>query len=215
MAKLSDLISTLSGTLGLELATVAQFARHTREAGFIRQGGRGLGAPDMQPSDCAHLLIAIMGSTYAKDSAKSIRRCSSLVAIQNITAETFPKGLRDLPRQHKFIHALVALIESAKNGDVPPSIHKVDPRKQLRDAGRENSTLQIPQLMVGIVNPIPHAMVTVMTHVLSEGVYLDPTFLKLDYQRIGPPSQSRPGDLQQIRHITNDTLVELGKLLNH
>ena len=74
MAKLSDLIPTLAQVLPMPEQTVAVIARALRQERLISTGGRGPGAADMTPDDCANLLLAIMAADQVKDAVDAVRR---------------------------------------------------------------------------------------------------------------------------------------------
>lgn len=73
MAKLSDLIPTLAQVLPMPEQTVAVIARALRQERLISTGGRGPGAADMTPEDCARLLLAIMATDQVKDAVRAVQ----------------------------------------------------------------------------------------------------------------------------------------------
>lgn len=72
MAKLSELVKAAAKSLGRPENSVTQTARHLREAGLIRTGGRGPGGAEMTASDAANLLIGILASEEIKDSPATV-----------------------------------------------------------------------------------------------------------------------------------------------
>jgi hypothetical protein len=67
VALLSDLVNAVAAVEGLDQVSVGIIARAAREAGLISQKGRGRGAAQMHTRDAANLLIAVNGSSLAKD----------------------------------------------------------------------------------------------------------------------------------------------------
>lgn len=72
MASIGQLVRVVAETSGLDESSVKLIARYLREAGLIGQQSTGGGAARMTASDAASLLIAVNGSTAAKDAAHSV-----------------------------------------------------------------------------------------------------------------------------------------------
>jgi len=89
MAKLSQLMDRVAEAIGAEPGEVRQFGRHAREGGMLSSSGaRGLAAPDATSRDAANLIIAILGSAFAKDAAKTIEECRKLGAEQLVSFDS-------------------------------------------------------------------------------------------------------------------------------
>ena len=73
MATLSALVETIARVEGLDPSTVAQIAREIRQAGFIKTGGRGTSAAQMDFEDATNLLIAV-------NTARTIREAPQMVS---------------------------------------------------------------------------------------------------------------------------------------
>lgn len=76
MPKLSELIPLMAETLAVPENTVGVIARHARAAGAISSAGRGPGGAEMTATDCANLLIAVLGchiGGQAKDAGNIIQ----------------------------------------------------------------------------------------------------------------------------------------------
>jgi hypothetical protein len=74
MARLSELVAATAGALNLEERTVSMCARHLREAGLIKQKGRGPSAAQMGPTDASNLLLGLMASDALQHAPENVRR---------------------------------------------------------------------------------------------------------------------------------------------
>ncbi|MFC1455735.1 hypothetical protein ACETIH_03170 [Microvirga arabica] len=72
MVLLSELVKIVAEVEGLDEVSVGIYARSAREAGHIKQGGRGRAAAKMDVRDAANLLIAVNACTLAKDVAEAV-----------------------------------------------------------------------------------------------------------------------------------------------
>ena len=70
MALLSRLVEIIAAAEGIDQTFASGVARYLREAGFVKQAGRGRGAARMSASDGAHLLIGLNVVRVAKDAAE-------------------------------------------------------------------------------------------------------------------------------------------------
>lgn len=86
MAKLSELVALTAEVLGESEGRVRLAARHLREAGLIRSGGRGGGGADMEPSDAVNLLIVLCGAADLTSGATWVRRWRRLVLNRGRTS---------------------------------------------------------------------------------------------------------------------------------
>jgi hypothetical protein len=73
MARRSELVKATADALRVEEKTVQVCARHLREAGLIRQKGRGRSAAHMAPSDATNLLLGVMTSSTLQDAPYNVR----------------------------------------------------------------------------------------------------------------------------------------------
>ena len=127
MAKLSDLIPALAQVLPMPEQTVAVIARALRQERLLSTGGRGPGAAEMTPDDCANLLLAIMAADQVKDAVNAVHR------FRNLTMEAInyrdtadddekddwlptPPVMRRLLVVRDFGEMLAGLIEAARDG---------------------------------------------------------------------------------------------------
>ena len=122
MATLSELVATIAKAEGMDLATVALFARYVREAGFIEKKGRGPSAANMGVKDAANLLIAINAASSVRAAASVVPVYKSLVAIGDETIHG------------TFGEALELLIASAIEGKLPGSFLSKDVSDIVRDS---------------------------------------------------------------------------------
>jgi hypothetical protein len=73
MATLNDLVSEIADQTNFSKAAVFGFGRFAREAGLIKQGGRGKGGARIAEQDAANLLIAIGGASITREAPEAIR----------------------------------------------------------------------------------------------------------------------------------------------
>jgi len=73
MATLSDFVSEIATQTNFGRATIFAYGRFAREAGLIKQGGRGKGGAQMTESDAANLLIAIAGTSITREAPNAIQ----------------------------------------------------------------------------------------------------------------------------------------------
>jgi hypothetical protein len=136
MAKLSDLIAALSQLLPMPEQTVAVYARLLRQERLLSTGGRGPGAANMSPDDCARLLLAIMAADQVKDAVEAVERFWSLPVEFLQTRETQPKAERKnwlplpeslsaLKEEQSLGSALVGLIAAARDDQLASSLEEV------------------------------------------------------------------------------------------
>lgn len=133
MAKLSDLIPTLAQVLPMPEQTVAVIARALRQERLISTVGRGPGAANMTPDDCANLLLAIMAADQVKDAVDAVHRFRALtmeaVHCQDSMAEEDQEGWLPLPSTMRrllvvrnFGEMLSGLIEAARDGTLDAAL---------------------------------------------------------------------------------------------
>lgn len=127
MAKLSDLIPTLAQVLPMPEQTVAVIARALRKERLISTGGRGPGAADMTPEDCARLLLAIMAADQVKDAVEASQRFWDFPIEDLHSRDTMPEdeqdawlplpdAMRALTQVRTFGEMLAGLIAAARDG---------------------------------------------------------------------------------------------------
>jgi hypothetical protein len=106
MALLSELVRVVAQVEGLEEVSVGIFARQAREAGLIKQGGRGRSAAKMSLRDAVNLLIAVNGCSLAKDVPRLVPEIRSMVLkyeCENIAEKLDIRGLNFGEALEKFI----------------------------------------------------------------------------------------------------------------
>ncbi len=152
MAKLSDLIPTLARVLPMPEQTVAVIARALRKERLISTGGRGPGAADMTPEDCARLLVAIMAADQVKDAVNAAQTFWNLeleiVAHQDTVAKEdqddwlpLPRAMRRLLVVRNFGEMLSTLIEAARDdvldiayGKIAHPFLKIEVERRFKEA---------------------------------------------------------------------------------
>jgi len=83
MATLSALVETIARVEGLDPSTVAQIAREIRQAGFIKTGGRGTSAAQMDFEDATNLLIAVNTTRTIREAPQMVSAFRALVGREN------------------------------------------------------------------------------------------------------------------------------------
>ena len=135
MAKLSDLITALSRLLPLPEQTVAVYARLLREARLLSTGGRGPGAANMTPDDCARLLLAIMAADQVKDAVSAVERFGghSPSSLDHLSMQPkaerrawlpLPDSLSFLDEPKNFGETFADLIDAARDGALQSALNE-------------------------------------------------------------------------------------------
>ena len=122
--KLADLITLVSDVTGEDHGVVRVKARALREAGLLKQGGRGRGGAEMEARDVARLILSILSS----QSTTADRQLATMEATVptyakwswhsgNVRGAGFayapPPPLRSLPTEHNITDALEALFRQS------------------------------------------------------------------------------------------------------
>lgn len=123
MATPKELVAQIARQTGVPEGTVILHDRNLLNAGLRSEGQRGRGKSVVTFADAANLLIAVAGSRNVKDSAKTVRDYSGLVASQ-------PLVFGDIKRGHNFGDALTAMLEAV-------------PADREAYAGREGGTIEV------------------------------------------------------------------------
>lgn len=123
MATLPGLVAALAETDGREQKSIEHIARFIREHGYIQNGKRGAGAPQMNSTDAANLLIALCGCDTPGEAPLAIDRFRSLRPMYEGDADMMrryvesidqlPAPLRDMMNCQTFGTALETLIDGA------------------------------------------------------------------------------------------------------
>lgn len=214
MAKLSDLVPALANVLQLPERTVAVYARFLREARLLSTGGRGPGAANMTPDDCARLLIAIMVADQVKDAVAAVERFWSLPVEFLDTRETRPKaerkewmplpeGLFFLKEPKSFGETIAGLIDAARDGALGASLYQI----------------AIPFLHVQVERRLTTANVTLTGS--SDGLIPDKQLLVVRYapaknilhKLSEAAGHYEGGDAMVSFAVTQRTILALGELI--
>jgi hypothetical protein len=78
MPTLTELKKSLKAALKDRHLNVETYARPLRAAGLLTTGGRGWSTPQVNPGDCARLLIAIMAPFPARHAVKTVKEYEAL-----------------------------------------------------------------------------------------------------------------------------------------
>jgi hypothetical protein len=211
MATPGELIEAMAMTLGISIATVAQFDRQLSESGLRSKSGRGSSAAKVTPRDAANLLISILAAPVAGSSIKNAARtCEIYGALPNRSAAfhklDFSKfglhKLSALPNEHCLLQALSTAIEGVMSGEVMklPSVK----RKGRRDS---SSWVIYSQFGIGFGGPRPWAEIRAHDTFVSERSAARLIYTSDAKKRI-------ESDLYQERRITFATIRTLGLLLS-
>jgi hypothetical protein len=112
MATLPNLVDAISTCDGRDRASIAHVARVVREAGYIVNGPRGSGAPDMDMKSAANLLIALNGCDFPKEAPLAIDRFRSLACHPIFVLDNCGSGFEDFGECRTFGDALEHMISS-------------------------------------------------------------------------------------------------------
>lgn len=214
MAKLSDLIPTLARILPMPEQTVAVIARALRQERLISTGGRGPGAADMTPDDCANLLLAIMAADQVKGAVDAVREFRSLtmeaVHCRDAAADgeeddwlPLPPAMRRLLVVRDFGEMLSGLIAAARDevlhkalDDVALPFMKIEVERRFRTASVSLS---------GSSNELaPPQPVLIATFGIPEGP---------ERERIEQEDFAAGGDAMITFAIGHRTIIALGALI--
>jgi hypothetical protein len=163
----------------------------------------------MTPGDAATLVVALLGSNQTVDSVATVRRYGKANALGDFSAKELSEGvsskdiyegvaitaLTDLPPDHSFIDALTALIATAAEEKLLPT---------LRHGWPENN------LTVTVQNP---ATVARIQFALIGGSHITVSYATgwpPDVKTAGP---SPRGDLEEFRRVSAKTIIYLGAAL--
>jgi len=212
MARLSQLVTTLSDTLGVPEPTVRLYARHTQESGFITKKGRGKSAAQMSATDAANLLIAILGTITAKDAGTAIelyRNCRLLGTPPPEWADYEIPAIQKLTKGHSFGEAIEALVASAIDGTLEAFLTVTNP------TGDKAIDLDPICLNVTVDSGSQTGMILILDHDLRGN--------RADYSPLKRPRMPdwsakslrrfMPGDLRRSSFITGLTFLAVGELL--
>lgn len=110
MSTLPKLITAFSELDGRDHATLTQFGRVIREAGYIPAGKRGAGAPKMTAEHVTNLLLGIYGSAAQKDAPY---RLAALKALERYAPDdNAPMPLKEVQKAATFGDAIEELLKA-------------------------------------------------------------------------------------------------------
>lgn len=201
MALLSELSSVIAEVEGLPEPFVSGVARYLREAGLIRQAGRGRGAANMTPQDAACLLIGVNGTGLAKDVVQSVHRFSDASWFQDEDMDA-SLAVGDLSifskselREGNLAYFVAKLVSSAI-----PDETGYSQLQRVFGVNRRELQLGFRRPAIAVNLTITEVRSDKITTILS-GVF----FGKLDLDHVG--------DRTDTVAITHKTILEVGKVL--
>jgi hypothetical protein len=219
VASPGELVRKLSELLGIAERTIVLHDRNLVVAGLRSKGGRGNSAARMAARDASHLLVAVLGSSHVKDSAKTVRRYKETCFHKSASGGGYDDStiatLRNLPPDHSFVDAVEALIAAAVDGSLE-TVSEIEGEK----IGYETIieiTVQTPGLLGDISIHGGRAS--------GHGRYSLPDPYD-QHQSLHPPSDEVDAwkqkvrdyyvetDLIQYRKVTAKTILELGHILS-
>lgn len=212
MATLTELKATMKKALNDTDLKPEVYARALRPKGLLTTGGRGKNAPQMTVTDCANLLIAIMGSAPAFTAANTVERYRGLHLLRR---KPGPRGHRS-PRPQRTrnlaevplakiedIHFFGELVEFLILRSADGSIGRLA-------AKWPDDTLK-PGLSLKVIGPRPAAVLRFP--LLKEDQVFVKKELVLAYATDDDASSTPAPGLVRAAEIRPDVLTALGKLL--
>lgn len=224
MAKLSDLMPALSKVTGMPVTSVEAYARRIRQAGKLSSGGRGLGAADMSPKDCANLLIAVMARTPT-------RAVDALKKFGSMTSGDHEPGDRgkplydafDLKPGHTFAEAMTNLVNAAQLSAIDKHLENAFVSRKLIPENIDE--IYFFTIDISIITPWNSASIVAHAYdsmTAARPIELWSIYLPKKYWRsigksitIGPHGDRSRGDLHQETKISHKTIDALGQLLRN
>lgn len=161
MALLSDLVKVVAAVEGIDEVSVGIFARAAREAGLLTQKGRGRGAAHMSKTDAANLLIAVNGSTLAKEVPHRVPQFRALKLSPRHSGWWSGPDLDELLVANKEFGAqLEYLIEMAKpirasDSKLSRLIGTMYDKEDLKYAKKRKLDFPLPELRIVFQLPMP------------------------------------------------------------
>lgn len=210
MASPGELIDEVAAALNKARATIVTYDRFLTIAGLRTKYGRGRGAAKVTPRDAARLLIAVLGSSEAQDSAATIRRYERTRKIRthksghqgsNAWTVPCPPEIERLPEDHNFIDAIEALIASISSGTFVAALDAC--RQAFGGAG----TFTRYALQVEIKRPGTHAGFVI------QGLRPGDSF-SCGYALPIEQVKNEPSGIHETRWIAGDVIWRLGRLLS-
>jgi hypothetical protein len=195
MALLSELVKIVAEVEGLDEVSVGIFARQAREAGHIKQGGRGRSAAKMDVQDAANLLIAVNACALAKEVPEAVPLYRSMQTAR-----------RDYSDKEKKLLSEIGLFqtESTLGRDLERIIDLYGNPEQ-RQIFAERGTGAV---FVEFVRPAPTASISI--HIWDKGgkgLAITNTYY------VTMPSTAGAGDRQDQTMFTSRTLIAVAEAL--
>jgi hypothetical protein len=211
MATPGELVEELADSLGVSVATIAQYDRVLAESGLRSSGGRGKSAARVTSIDAANLLITVLGTPVSGSPIKNAAdTCRSYGELPVARGPSSPRRFRDfgiqslarLPLRHSLRDALSALIAGASKGEqleIPG-----DPGEAPITEGADYF------LAIMCAGPQPWA------HIMADVSLGDnePNYVaRLVYNMGVEHYRAFKGDLHQERHVTFRTVRRIGSVI--
>jgi len=203
MSSPGEFAKCVADALHVPEPTVAVHDRNLRTAGLRSKSGRGRGAAKVTARDAASLLVAVLGSEQVKDSADAVRRYGTTGAQLRPADRKALNALgitelTALPRDHSFIDAVEALIESAATGSL--ATWTPSPTKGTRKAD------DVPLIEIAAHSPGTFADIRLAD--TKRGITVS-----IRYTARGISVSRADIGLQQYRFITTPTLLRVAQAL--
>jgi hypothetical protein len=185
------------------LATVTDLDRRLVKAHLRPVGGRGPNAAKMTPLEAARLLAAVLASPQSNEAAQAVLRYEQTRVDKARSSEGLlgVNGLEDLaalPPRHGFVDGLAALIASAGRGSLARMIAGVKGAK-----GTRLEVFAFTQMTLGRIR----------ISGLPNGVIASVEYLPAPPKGTAAKGRNRtPGDLEQSRRITEQTILSVARL---
>jgi hypothetical protein len=190
--------TSMADALGLPHGYVRLHLRHLSEAGEITFKGHGTSAAAMTPVDAANLLIAVAGSSFAKDSLETLKGFSILTVAGSAARKT---DRLDHAIADEF-HQIVVYLKSGPSDHWDLELDQVAVRfVSVVGGGKKSPKLAIVRSFRKFDDP------TAALTFVSPGI--DPETLdESDFAAQLPSSH-----LIQSRHVTLASMLDIGKSL--
>jgi hypothetical protein len=204
MANSRQLAEAVSAVTGMALPTIVDIDRKLASAGLRTLGGRGLNAARMTALDAARLIVALLGSSQARAAGDTVNRYA--LAYPDETRSTKGRfsatpiqALAALPVRHSFVEALAALLNSAATESRSRTTAQAGSSWATIEISASNRAIRGSIKMGGTPGTAP----VTIEYVGSEA-----------HKKVGARgSGHNDGDLEQLRRITDRTLLAIAAVL--
>ena len=213
MATPSELIATMSETLGLAHAVCESTWKHLRSTNLVINSGRGNRGTQVSSRDCASFLLALCAADHVKDSVESLKRYGALPNRSQWSATLGIAALRGLKTKHSLLDGLTAVIDAYRTNE----IDEVTTTIMVFPGGDTKQGPQKPSVQFSLTSPRAHAEIEVGSIETVEYERLRSTKEMfgslLPEQPRSKRRMSAHGNLHIEKRVATPAFQALGKLL--